>query len=273
MNSTTESDIECGGNLARSVTNVYQRKASVREGARHAHRYAVDFLPIVREEIARARMRLPDYIDFEELHGVAVCALMKAFKRFGQDDTTESFGGYVRLRVRGAIIDELRRLDVMSRSVRKKKRQYDEAVRRVEQRNGRPATEDEIRAELSLDRENFNELLDQLRPVSFLSFEQPLNDYPSGGTIGETIDDPNEVTVVEKLEKEDFIEMLRRRLCQMPEIERKILHMYYFKDFRLSEIAQAFNLSESRICQIHTKAIRSLRVYMDGLAKADLKAC
>ncbi|MBC2595026.1 sigma-70 family RNA polymerase sigma factor [Ruficoccus amylovorans] len=272
MSSKTYQNTAGSGQLAHSVTQAYQSKTCLPGDSPDARRYAVDFLPIVREEITRARVYLPDFIDSEELNGVAVCALMKAFKRFKADDTVESFGGYVRLRVRGAIVDELRRLDVMSRSVRKKKRQYDAAVLQVEQHHGRPATEEEIRAELSLDRESFNVLLDQLRPVSFLSFDQPLSDHSNGGTIGETIDDPNETSAAERLEKDDFIKLLRQRLDQMPDLERKILHMYYFKDFRLSEIGEAFGLSESRICQIHTKAIRSLRVYMNDLTKADLKA-
>lgn len=253
------------GKLGQTVAGLYTSDRSTEDTA-ETREFVMKFLPIVKEEVARARIRLPDFIDFDDLNGAAVCALMKAFKRYGEEDTKESFGGYVRLRVRGAIVDELRRLDVMSRTTRKKLRQYEAAVIRIEQQHGRPATEDEIRAELNLDRQGMSDLLDQLRPVSFLSLDKPLDEEAAGETVSECIEDHSQATAREKLEKKDFLDALKNRLHELPDIERKVLHMYYFKELRLSEIALAFNLSESRVCQIHTKAIRGLRAYMTKIS-------
>ena len=86
--------------------------------------YALKFLPIVKSEVLRFKIRVPRHIELEELHGVAICGLMKAFEKY-DDDQDDSFGAYVRKRVRGSILDELRRLDTMSRTSRKKARLYD----------------------------------------------------------------------------------------------------------------------------------------------------
>lgn len=220
---------------------------------------AMKYLPIVKGEVSRFKMRLPNHIEAEELHGVAIAGMMKAIER-GTGMDKEKFGAYVRQRVRGAILDELRRMDVYSRSVRKKAREYDRVVQEIEQREGRIATGDDIRNEMGLSKPAFNKLLDELRPISFLSFDDPINEHREQLPISERIEDPNEQSTIEKVETKEALEMLRERLEGLPEPQKKILHMYYFGDFRLAEIAKVFDLSESRICQLHTQAIRGLRI-------------
>jgi len=221
---------------------------------------AEKYLPIVKNEVLRFKMRLPKQVEVEDLQGAALSGLMRAVEKWEPCDEA-TFGAYVRQRVRGAILDELRRLDQMSRSVRKKARLYDETVRRIEQREGRVAGEEDIRRELGYSREAFADLLMELRPVSFLSFDEQYEDG-RGPRYREELDDPNATSIPEKVESREMVELLRTRLQELPENERKILHMYYFRDFRLGEIAEAFGLSESRICQLHTHAIRGLRVYL-----------
>lgn len=218
------------------------------------------YLPVVKHEMARFKVRLPRQVDVEDLQGAAMSGLMRALERYNTEDD-ESFGAYVRQRVRGAVLDELRRMDQFTRSVRRKARLYDDAVREIEQREGRVAREDEVRRHLGYNREDFAELLEELRPVSFLSIDEIREDQRGGG-LAEELDDPNANAVQETVESRELVELLRERLERLPENEGKILHMYYFLDFRLSEIAEAFGLSESRICQLHTHAIRGLRVYL-----------
>ena len=125
-----------GEAAARRVSEAYSRaKRSGPQERERVKAYALKFLPIVKSEVLRFKMRVPRHIEFDELHGVAICGLMRAFDRYSEDD--EHFGVYVRKRVRGAILDELRRLDTMSRGLRKKARLYDEAIHQVEQREGR----------------------------------------------------------------------------------------------------------------------------------------
>lgn len=221
--------------------------------------YALQFLPIVKSEVLRFKMRVPRHIEFEELHGVAICGLMRAFERFTRDENPEQFGGYVRKRVRGAILDELRRLDTMSRGARQKARRYDQVVLEIEQREGRIATEAEIMHELGLDAAAFDKLLDELRPVTFFSLDDVDAGEGEGGLL-DFIQDVDAPRASDSTEVQELMQIVRERLGQLPVKQRKILHMYYFKEYRLAEIAEAFGLSEGRISQLHTQAIRSLKV-------------
>ncbi|MCB1122838.1 MAG: FliA/WhiG family RNA polymerase sigma factor [Verrucomicrobiae bacterium] len=246
---------------ARRVSDVYARaKNSDRATEERMREYALRFLPIVKSEVLRFKMRVPRHIELEELHGVAICGLMKAFDRY-QQDGDDSFGAYVRKRVRGSILDELRRLDSLSRTARKKARLYDQTIQHIEQREGRLATQDEIQSELGLDEREFDQFLEDLRPITFFSIDEVRENGESDGiSLSEKLEDPGDVIASEKMENSETLGLVRERLKQLPDVQQKILHMYYFKDFRLAEIASVFNLSEGRICQLHTQAIRSLRV-------------
>ncbi|MFO7724826.1 MAG: FliA/WhiG family RNA polymerase sigma factor [Oceanipulchritudo sp.] len=228
---------------------------------------ALRFLPIVRSEVARFKSRVPRHVEADDLHGVAIGGLMRALER-GEDVNGERFGAYVRQRVRGAILDELRKMDVYSRSVRRKAKAYDEALQRVEQREGRVAGEAEIRAELGLTEKQFNDLLEELRPISFLSIDKAGDDEGDRFQMADHLEDVTAESIPEKLEGKEVIDLLNERLKALPQIQQRILHMYYFKDFCLAEIAEVFKLSESRICQLHTHAIRGLRAYMDRAVKS-----
>lgn len=221
----------------------------------------LEMLPIVQSEVLRYKLRVPRSVDPEELNGVAIGGLMRAMERWDGGDS-ETFGAYVRQRVRGAILDELRRMDVLSRGARKKAREYDTAVQRIEQREGHLASEDEVRAELGMEEGAFNALLEELRPVSFLSFDDTASSEYGGIGLKEQVEDANALDAGEKVLDREVVELLRERLEQLPDVQRKLMHMYYFKDFRLAEIAEVFGVSESRICQLHTQAIRSLRACM-----------
>jgi RNA polymerase sigma factor for flagellar operon FliA len=245
--------------VAKKVSSAYAR-ASKASGlaAASVRDFALRYLDIVRSEVLRFKMRVPRHIELEELHGVAICGLMNAYARFREPHEEAHFGAYVRQRVRGAILDELRRLDHMTRSARRKARVYDDAQRSVEQREGRLATEGEIRSELGLSKEAFDAFLEELRPITFFSLDEHRTDA-DGMDLVEKLEDPTEVLVPERMESDELLQSLRDRLDALPDTQRKVLHMYYFKDFRLAEIAEVFAVSESRICQIHTQAIRSLR--------------
>ncbi len=247
-------DSNCAKRVSDAYSNAMRSSTETRQRMKD---YAVRYLPIVQSEVLRFKMRVPKHLEFEELHGVAICGLMRAFGRYTVEDA-DRFGGYVRKRVRGAILDELRRLDTMSRGARKKATVYDQAVVAIEQREGRLATAEEIRNELGLDSVSFDKLLDQLRPITFFSLDE-VKSASESVSLADQLEDTEAVTAVEAVESKELFGQIRERLGQLPEKQRKILHMYYFKNFRLAEIAEVFNLSESRICQLHVQAIRALK--------------
>ena len=103
-----------------------------------------------------------------------------------------------------------------------------------------------------------DKLLDQLRPITFFSLDE-VKSASESVSLADQLEDTEAVTAVEAVESKELFGQIRERLGQLPEKQRKILHMYYFKNFRLAEIAEVFNLSESRICQLHVQAIRALK--------------
>jgi RNA polymerase sigma factor for flagellar operon FliA len=244
--------------VSAAYSNAMRSSPEVRQRMKD---YALRYLPIVKSEVLRFKMRVPKHIEFEELHGVAICGLMRAFDRYVESEANaevDRFGAYVRKRVRGAILDELRHLDTMSRGVRRKARIYDQAVAKIEQKVGRLATEEEIRNELGLDAETFSKLLEQLRPITFFSLDD-VDVNGNSSALHEHLEDANTPTAVEQAESRELFKLMRERIAELPERERKILHMYYFKDFRLAEIAEVFKVTESRVCQLHVQAVRALK--------------
>ena len=219
---------------------------------------ALRYLPIVKHELLRFKMRIPNHIDMDDLHGVAIIGLMHALEKF----TTSSeltFGAYVRQRVRGAILDELRRMDLFTRERRKKARHYDQTVIQLEQKTQRAATEDEIREALKLNKKEFADLLEDLRPVSFLSLDAPLSDDSASGVLADVVDDPVADNARDAVEFKDVAILLHKHLECLPKKQQQILYLYYFKGLRLAEIAKVFSITESRVSQLHTQAIRKLQ--------------
>lgn len=224
------------------------------------------YMPLVRSIVARIKINLPPHIDEQDLHSVGITGLIAALKKYDPAQK-KSFGSYAAMRIRGSILDELRRMDWMPRNARTNFKKLRATIEEVEQRLGRPATEDEIRLELGLTHKEYNQLMAETRPVSFL----PLDNAASGGDDGEGADlyevipDDNVVPVTSKMEKDEVTRLVAERINQLPETPRKVLAMYYFQDMRLAEIAEVFGLTESRICQIHSQAIISLRSYITSV--------
>lgn len=221
------------------------------------------YLPLVKSIVARIKMNLPPHIDEQDLHSVGITGLISALKKYDPAQK-KSFGSYAAMRIRGAILDELRRMDWMPRNARTNFKRVRKTVEELEQKLGRPASEDEIREELGLSHKEYNQLMAEVRPISFL----PLDNASSGGDDSESTDlyevipDDGIVPVTTKMEKDEVTRLVAERINQLPDTPRKVLAMYYFQDMRLAEIAEVFGLTESRICQIHSQAIIGLRSYI-----------
>lgn len=220
------------------------------------------YLPLVRNVVDRLKLNLPAHIDADDLYSVGVTGLMAAVRKYnpGQDST---FPGYATMRIRGAILDELRRMDWCPRRARARARKMKEAVNSLEQRLGRVATEEEIREDLGLTEKEFAKWIEDARPATFIAIDQRSESEDSAGpSLHDLLADPNDVTGRDRLEKEEMLQLMAQRIKELPDIPRKILAMYYFENMRLAEIAAVFSLTESRICQIHSQTILGLRAFL-----------
>lgn len=220
------------------------------------------YLPLVRNVVDRIKLNLPPHVDVEDLYSVGVTGLIAAVRKYDPEQG-HTFAGYATTRIRGAILDELRRLDWCPRRARAKAKKLKESINELEQKLGRAATEEEVRNNLGLSHKEYAKWMEEAKPVCFVAIDQTAeNEDSEGASLHELIADESDVSVRDRMEKEELMQLVAQRISELPEIPKKILAMYYFENMRLAEIAAVFNLTESRICQIHAQTVIGLRAYI-----------
>ncbi len=220
------------------------------------------YLPLVSAIRARLAAKLPDHVDEDDLHSAGMVGLLQAVRHFNPDCGV-SFESYAKVRIRGAMLDELRRMDWVPRSVHEKARKLQAALGALEQKLGRAPTDVELAQAMNLSANELDDLRDEARPVTVIRLDAaaPSEDDDEGG-LHEVVADANETDTVEQVSQRELKEIVLARLQEMPEIQRKVLALYYAEDLRLRDIAEVFGLTESRICQIHAQAIKSIRSHV-----------
>jgi RNA polymerase sigma factor for flagellar operon FliA len=220
------------------------------------------YLPLVRNVVDRIKLNVPAHVDADDLYSVGVTGLIAAVRKFDPEQGS-TFASYAAMRIRGAILDELRRMDWCPRRARARSRKLKSAINDVEQKVGRAATDDEICAELGLTQKEYNKWVEEAKPVTFINIDHEVKSEEGGGaSLHELLADESDVTGRDTLEKEELLQLLTDRIASLPYIPRKILAMYYHENLRLAEIAAVFELTESRICQIHAQTILTLRAFL-----------
>ena len=227
------------------------------------------YLPLVKSIVSRMKIYFPASVDMDDLYSIGISGLVTAVRRC-DPDKTESFASYASLRVKGAILDELRKLDWIPRSDRLLAKKLHRVLNDLEQNLKRPANEEEVAEAMGMSVHEYAKLLDTIRPVTFISLDSQSGKpgEPEGRPVHEVIADSTEPDARDNAERKETILLLKDRIKQLPDLPRRVLMMYYYDGMRLAEIAEVFNLTESRICQIHAQAVLSLRTYLDRVSKA-----
>jgi RNA polymerase sigma factor for flagellar operon FliA len=216
-------------------------------------------LPLVRSIVERMRRKLPSKIESDELYSIGVTGLVAAARNY-RPARESSFASYATTRIRGAILDELRRMDWMSRATRSKAKRLGSAISKLEQEQGGSVSQNSLCAEMQMTEDELADLMEEVRPVKFISL-----DGVEEQSLHEIIPDDSCIAPLDALERKEVLSLLAQRMEQLPAVPKKVLAMYYYEEMRLSEIAACFGLTESRICQIHTQAVGQLRNYLSGL--------
>jgi RNA polymerase sigma factor for flagellar operon FliA len=222
------------------------------------------YLPLVKTVVGRLAMTLPVHLDLDELRGAGIVGLLHAIRHFNPASGT-SFETYARFRIRGEVLDELRRLDPASRTVREKARRIENAIVELEQRTGTMPEEGEVAAHLNLPLSVYHRWLDDVRPTTFVCLDSIThygNDDEGGHTVLDTVSDPLQEGPDELAVRREMAEMIAGRIRRLPEMQRKVLSLYYYEDLRLAEIAEVFGITESRVSQIHAQAILTIRSFV-----------
>src|ERR1700733_4286259 len=220
----------------------------------------MEYAPLIKFIAQKIAVRLPSNIELDDLISSGVIGLMDAIEKY--DPTRDNkFKTYAEFRIRGAILDELRAQDWVPRSVREKAKLLEKVYSKIEQRMGRQATDEEVCAELNITQEEYHDLLNQVRSVSLLSFDD-ISSFSKAdkrslhgvGDAGAKAPTPfNEVNVA-------YIKkMIAEAIQDLPEKQRLVLSLYYYEDLNLKEIGRVLDVTESRVSQLHTQAILRLK--------------
>jgi len=246
---------------AQDLWERYRRKADgLAEGA-----LVERYLPLVCSALGRLAITLPDHVDQDDLKSAGLLGLLQAVRNF-DSGCGASFETYARLRVRGAMLDELRRTDWVPRSVHEKARRLQETIAQIEQRLGRVPTEAEVARSLNISPAEYTDLLTEVRPATFVCLDATCSqDAGDTNTLCDVIADPASAGPLELASRNELQQIILRRLKELPVTQRKVLALYYGEDLRLREIAELLGLTESRISQIHSQAILSVRSYVERL--------
>lgn len=221
-----------------------------------------NYLPLVKTVVGRLAMTLPPHVDLEDLYSSGLVGLLNAIRKY--DPTSKaSFESYARVRIRGSVIDELRRLDWVPRSLHSKARKVKTAMMKLEQEMGRTPTDAEMAKELEISIDEYLNLLTEIKPASFISIDSvSSSEEGEGASFAESVADERLESPEDGASRRELAQLIADQLEQLPEMQRKVLALYYFEDLRLREIAEVFGLTESRICQIHAQAITSIKSYL-----------
>lgn len=226
----------------------------------------VEYAPLVKLVAGRLSMYLGTNVEYEDLVSYGIFGLIDAIDKFDTEKDVK-FETYASLRIRGAILDQIRKMDWIPRTLRQKQKKLEETVRAIEMRTGKNASDEEIAEELGLSKEELLEWQSQLKITNVISLnefleqgQEPVMDARGNSHFAQ----PEDVVGENELK-----EVLKQALDVLTEKEKKVILLYYYENLTLKEISKVLEVSESRVSQLHTKALSKMREkmgkYMDIL--------
>lgn len=226
------------------------------------------YAPLVKYVAGKVAVGMPQNVEFDDLVGYGVFGLFDAIEKFDPDKHVK-FKTYAVTRIRGAIFDELRSIDWVPRSVRQKGREVEAAVRKLESSLGRSATDQEIAKELGMTSKEFEKTMMKVSGTAILSLSDVwyTGDDNDKVAIADSIESPQNLNPDTIVEKEEIRRVIVQAIQELPDKEKKVLVLYYYEDLTLKEIGQVLEVTESRVSQLHTKAILRLKAKLTNIRK------
>ncbi len=242
--------------------DVYRKKPSqeLRE------QLIIEYSQLVKLVAGRLSMYLGHNVEYDDLVSYGVFGLIDAIDKFDMAKNVK-FETYASLRIRGAILDQIRKMDWIPRTVRQRQRRMDEAIKKIEMETGRAATDEELAKELGLTEDELCSWQSQMKVTNVVS----LNEFEENGPepVMDTGRQGHYSQPEEVVEEAELKEMLVASLEFLTEKERRVIELYYYEELTLKEISQILSVSESRVSQLHTKGLikmrRKMGAYMDIL--------
>ncbi len=218
----------------------------------------LEYAPLVKVVAGRLSMYLGYNVEYEDLVSYGIFGLIDAIDKFDCLKDVK-FETYASLRIRGAILDQIRKMDWIPRTIRQKQKRIDAAIKEIETQYGRSATDEEIARLLGITDEEYLDWQSQMKITNVVSLNEFLEQgsevsNEAGSTKSAAFDSPEEI-----LERDELKKVLAQALELLTEKERKVIVLYYYEDLTLKEISNILEVSESRISQLHTRALQKMR--------------
>ncbi|MBI2945581.1 MAG: FliA/WhiG family RNA polymerase sigma factor [Candidatus Wallbacteria bacterium] len=221
-------------------------------------RLIVKYSSFVKYVAGRMAVNLPSSVEYDDLVGYGVFGLIDAIDKYDPDRKIK-FKTYAKTRIRGAILDELRMLDWTPRSVRQKSKNLERAIDELGAKLGRPPEDAELAEHLEIGVDELHHMLDETRVGMLSSLDEGDPDGEGGVTRLDFIEDKANITPQSNAEKVEMARILAREMTTLSDRERQVLSLYYFEELTSKEIGRILGVSDSRVSQLHTKAILRLR--------------
>ena len=255
-----------------STDNLW-REYKIRPDRNLRDRLILTYAPLVKYVAGRLGAGLPAHVDESDLVSYGLLGLIDAIERYDPDRDVK-FETYAISRIRGAIIDELRSMDWVPRSVRARAREIERAIAALEANLLRPPTDEEIAAKLGVTEDELDESLLEISRSSIAALDEIwASPTGSGDAIAlvDTLEDPHAVEPGGEIEQGEVKELIGEAIALLPDREKLVITLYYYEELTLREIGEVLGVTESRVSQLHTKAILRLKARLAGAhARASL---
>ena len=268
-----EPDSEGAGSFSPGEDSLAQAwdeyKKDGTKGARET--LILNYSPLVKYVAGRVAVGLPANIDQSDLVSYGIFGLIDAIEKYELDRGIK-FETYAISRIRGAIIDELRAIDWVPRSVRYKAREVEKAYSALENKLKRPPSDAEIAQEMDISTDELNNIYTQLSSVSLVALDELMTVEGGQGdklSLVETLEDTRTTGPVESIETAEMKNILTGAINRLPEREKIVITLYYYEGLTLAEIGKVLGVTESRVCQMHTKAVLAMRGKISDATEAD----
>jgi len=221
------------------------------------------YLYLVKYVAGRVAIGLPPNVEFNDLVSYGILGLFDAINKYDVSQGNK-FETYAVARIRGSIMDELRKLDWAPRLLRKKAREIEKKCKELEEKHGRSASDDELATALNISTDELNGIYSDLNSTTFLSLDEVWQNDDGNKPISrlQTIEDSLITNQFNYVHQNEVKEILAKAIDELPEKEKLVIVLYYYENLTLREIGEILDVSESRVCQIHTKVVTRLRSHL-----------
>lgn len=223
---------------------------------------AEDYLPLVKHVVGRMQVKAPGYLEQEDLLSYGIFGLLEALEKY-EPQRGVKFETFAVPRIRGAVLDAVRKANWLPRSLLDQLKAYTRALEKLEQRHGGEVSPEQVAEEMGISLEELHQLLAQASTQAIESLESfLLTKEENSITLGDTVADEKSPDPLGLVEERELKEALIKGIERLNEKDRLVLNLYYYEELTFKEIGQVLEVSESRVCQLHARALARLREYL-----------